>query len=183
LEIFVLPVTDTDLLDGVRLQRVRDKLFLQRGAPEGTRVAVRLNLNYRIKKHGRSYAIQTIHAKPSPRSRALGYDAAVTVREATFVVDQHARASIASGRAHKMPMAAVVGDLVHAYGLLEGVELRFNPKTSHLFVRVDDHRAVQAAEEVTIFDTRAYARGEITYWNAETAPEALEGIASDARYE
>lgn len=177
----MLPVTDADLLTGITSIRVSDKLFAHRAVPEGTRVAVRLNLNCRIRKNGISYSIQTVHSKPSPKSRALGYDVAVTIRDADFMVDQKARAAIATGREHKMPMAAVIGKLSHTAPSLDGVELRFNPKTSHLFIRADDNRAVKSADEVTVFNTRAYARGNITYWDTHDAPEALESIETDAK--
>lgn len=177
-----LPVTDTDLVEAVRDKRVLGKLFAHRGAPDGLPVAVRLNLNCRVRKDNKVYSIQTIHSKQSPHSRALGYDTSVTIRSAIFMVDQAARAAIASGRIQKMPMAAVLGHLSHSLPNLEGIEIRFNPKTSHLFTRADDGRAVKSADEVTVFHTRAYARGEVIYWDAESAPQPLEGIASDARY-
>jgi hypothetical protein len=60
-------------------------------------------------------------------------------------------------------MAAVVGDLRQIEPSLEGVVLRFNPRSTRHFQRVDDGRSVTGAEEVTIFNTRAYARGKITY--------------------
>jgi len=170
-------LTDNDLLNARLGARVRNKLFAHRMSPEGVRVAVRRNLNCSVK----GISVQTIHRK-SPTGRALGYGAAVTVRNASFMVDQIGRADIASGRTSKRPMAAVIGDLTHDTPRLEGVEIRFNPKTSHLFVRADDGRAVQTADEVTIYNTRAFARGNITYWTAETAPQPLEGIVSDARF-
>ncbi len=82
--------------------------------------------------------------------------------DATFYVNEVARAAIAAG-AHKHAMAAVVGDLKQVSPSLEGVMLRFNPRTMRHFQRVDDSRPVIAAEEVTIQGTRAYARGKITY--------------------
>jgi hypothetical protein len=151
-------LTDADLIAGVRDPRVRAKLFAHRSSI-GSRVAVRLNLNYAVK----GVAIQTVHTKPSPTSRALGYDAAVTLSNASFLVDEAARSQIAAG-AHKRPMAAVVGLLSEAPHSLLGTALRFNPKTTRLFVREDDGRAVKSAEEVTVFNTRVYARGQIVYW-------------------
>jgi hypothetical protein len=163
-------------LEGKLPARVRRKLFAHKTAPEGSRVAVRLNLNVKLG----DIHIQTVHASGKPTARALGYGIAVTVRDAEFFVNQATRAEIASGRSHKQPMAAVVGNLIHCPPSLEGVPLRFNPKTSHLFVRVDDGRAVRFVEEATIFDTRVYARGGIKYWGAD-APEPVEGIETDAR--
>lgn len=175
----MLPISDQDLLI-LRSKRVRNKLFVNR-LYYGESVAVRLNLNYRVRKDGKVFSVQTIHCS-TPTGRVLGYDHSATVRNATFFVNQAARARIAGGR-HKHAMAAVLGDLADTKPSLMGVEVRFNPKTSHLFTRADDGRAVKSAEEVTIFNTRAYARGTIEYWGAETAPEVLEGIVSDARFE
>lgn len=105
----MLPLSDDDLLK-IRAKRVQAKLFANRSLIEGTRVAVRLNLNFRIKKDGQTYAIQTIHSGHTPRGRVLGYDSAVTVRNATFYVDEPCRLSIELGHT-KFAMAAVVGDL------------------------------------------------------------------------
>lgn len=159
---YMLPLVDRDVQDARLDPRVRGKLFANRTAPAGLRVAVRLNLNNRVRKDGLSYSIQTIHGKPSPRARALGYDLAVTLRKAEFRVDEAARVLIAQGH-NKFPMAAVVGDLSHEPHRLDGVEIRFNPKNTRYFERVDDGRPVATAEEVTVFNTRVYARGELTY--------------------
>jgi len=158
----MLPLTDRDLLEARFESRVRGKLFAHRTAPAGLRVAVRLNLNNKVRKGGQTFAIQTIHGKPSPRAHALGYDLAVTLTEAVFHIDQEGRQRIAEG-AHKFPMAAVVGNLCHDAADLTGVEIRFNPKTTRYFQRVDDGRPVATAEIVTIFNTRVYARGSLTY--------------------
>jgi hypothetical protein len=177
----VLPVTDDDLKT-IRAKHIRAKLFANRKVG-GRLVAVRLNLNFGAKgQDGKKYSIQTIHDGVVPRGRVLGYDSSATVDGAVFVVDQRARADIAAGRKKKYPMAGVVGVLTQKPAKLEGVEIRFNPKTSHLFTRADDGRAVHSAEEVTVFHTRAYARGWIKYWSADEAPQPLEGIASDALF-
>jgi hypothetical protein len=161
-KVTVFPLTDHDLLS-IRADRVRRKLFLNREAPQNTRVAVRLNLNYRIRKGSESFSIQTIH-NGKPTGRVIGYDHSATVRRASFFVNQDARTKIASGHT-KFAMAAVIGEIAHIDASLDGIEVRFNPKTGPLFVRVDDGRAVKGAEEVTIFNTRAYARGILTYWD------------------
>lgn len=177
----MIPLTD-DNLNQIKAKAIRNKLFRNRETG-GRLVAVRLNLNHKaIGSDGQRYSIQTIHDGVAPRGRVLGYDSSATVIGAVFVVDQRARANIASGRNHKYPMAGVVGVLTQNEPSLEGVEIRFNPKTSHLFTRVDDGRAVHSAEEVTVFHTRAYARGWIKYWSADEAPQPLEGISSDAQF-
>ncbi len=177
----MIPVTD-EAMQTIRAKQVRRSLFANRTAKPSNRVSIRLNLNYKVTgTDGERYSIQTIHNSEFPRGRVLGYDSAATVVGADFIVDQQARAQIATGR-HKFPMAGVVGFLHQVPPSLDGVEIRFNPKTSHLFTRVDDGRAVKSADEVTVFHNRAYARGRITYWDTESAPQALEGITSDAQF-
>lgn len=179
----MLPLTDDDL-KAIRAKHIRERLFANRFAPEGTFVAVRRNLNFWARAaDGEKYSLQTIHKGAFPSGGVLGYDYAATLRGVTFVVDQQARAEIAAGRRHKFPMAGVNGWLSHKAPSLMGVHVRFNPKTSHLFTRVDNGLAVREAEEVTIFHTRVYVRGHLTYWNADDAPQPLENIPSDALYE
>jgi hypothetical protein len=161
----MLPISDDDLRT-IRAKRVQAKLFAHRAMLAGIRVSVRQNLNHRVKKNKETFSIQTVHNGSTPRGRVLGYDGAVTVRNATFFVDQAARASIASGHT-KFAMAAVVGELMHCEASLAGVAIRFNPKTTQHFSRVDDGRPVEAADEVTVFNTRAYARGIIKYLDAQ----------------
>lgn len=60
----------------------------------------------------------------------------------------------------------------------EGVEIRFNPKTHHLFVDSNNH-AVRSADEVVVFGHRVYARGKITYHTPQSAPQR-EGNAPSA---
>src|ERR1700748_70481 len=111
-------LSDIDLLS-IRSNRIRKKLFANRSLPEGTRVAVRLNLNHKIRKDDETFYIQSIHSGSKPSGGVLGYDGAVTVSNATFYVNEAARASIAAGHV-KYPMAAVVGDLKHVEPSLEG---------------------------------------------------------------
>lgn len=173
-------LTDDDVLAARLPTNIKAKLFANRELSEGCMVAVRLNLNGEVKKDNRRYALQSVHRGVSWRGRVIGYDRLVTVTQAAFMVGQSDRAKIAEG-GRKFPMAAVVGALRHG-GSLDGVEVRFNPRTSHLFVRADDGRPVRSADEVTVFNTRAYARGQITYWSEAEAPEAASGLPSDARF-
>lgn len=144
----------------------------------GELVGVRLNLNV-LRNTG--IAVQTLHA---PTNRAgyrrnkgfyngdvRGYAAAVTLRHAYFNVNQPGREAIAAGEHNKFPMASIDGELlrVDSKANLDGVELRFNPKQTHLFVDANN-RAVHHADEVTIVGHRAYARGTITYHTELSAP-------------
>lgn len=145
----------------------------------GDLVGVRLNLNL-LKTTG--VAIQTLHRgrtqgtghernKGFWKGTVLGYAEAVTLKNAWFNVHQLTRELIAAGNQPKSAMASVDGELVRldAEASLDGVEVRFNPRATHLFVDADN-RAIHFAEEVTIVGHRAYARGRILYHTPHTAP-------------
>jgi hypothetical protein len=129
---------------------------------------------------GKMNQLQTVHDR-DVNGRALGYDIAVTVRNADFYVDQDARRDIASGTISKTPMAGAVGGILQNANSLEGVPVGFNPKRHHLFIDPEGY-AVRGADEVTVFGDRAYARGNIQYWRAEDAPKPLGGIDSAVRF-
>lgn len=175
------PLTDEDVLAAPLPSNVQAKLFANRNLPEGTLVSVRLNLNGRVTKDGKSYFLQTAHDRTTS-GRALGYDIAITVRDATFAVDQRARHLIATKQENKFPMAGVNGKLHLVAPNLTGVEVRFNPMTEHLFLRADDGRAVKSAEEVTVFNTRCFARGKMTYWTEEEAPKPRGEVPTAAKF-
>jgi len=162
-------------------KRVKAKLFANRSLPEGTLVAVRKNLRSKmLMPDGAMNQLQTVHEKKTS-GKALGFDIAVTVRNATFAVNQKARRDIASGKKAKSPMAGAVGGIVQHANSLDGVPIGFNPKRHHLFIDPEGY-AVRSADEVTVFGDRAYARGRIQYWREADAPEPLDGIPSTVRY-
>lgn len=175
-ELDATPLRDEEIEAANLPSNVRAKLFANRELPEGMKVAVRLNLNGKVN----GYFLQTVHDK-SANGTALGYDGAVTVRNATFAVSQRARELIASRQENKFPMAAVVGNLHQAPANLTGKEIRFNPMQGHLFEDLDGN-AVRAAEEVTVFNTRCYARGRITYWTESEAPRPTGTVSSSTRF-
>lgn len=156
------------------------KVLANRSLPEGTKVGLRLNLNM-LRRTGGKHAVQSVH-KGSWSGPVIGYDDAVTVRNPVFSVSQAARANIASGRTNKTPMASVDGHVVHKEPEIHGVEVRFNPHTSHLFVRSDNGWAVRSADEATVHGHRAYVRGNIQYWHPDDAPLPLEGLPTDAKF-
>lgn len=175
------PLTDEDIENAALPEKVRAKLFANRDLPNGTVVAVRLNLNGKVMKDGVPFFIQTVHARTA-KGEPLGYDGAVTVKNGRFDVNQHARALIAAKKENKFPMAAVIGHIIQKAPSLTGVEVRFNPMSEHLFTRVDNGLAVKSADEVTVFNTRCYARGNITYWHEDEAPKARDNIPSHVKF-
>lgn len=145
----------------------------------GDRVGVRLNLNV-LKSTG--MAIQTIHQgrkdsngyqnnKGFWHGLVIGYGEAVTLKNAYFNVNQIARELIATEQHNKFAMASIDGDFLRIDNKanLDGVEIRFNPKQTHLFID-EKNQAIRFAEEVTIVGHRAYARGKILYHTSETVP-------------
>lgn len=143
----------------------------------GDLVGVRLNLN--IWK-SRKVPVQTIHKGSSTGLQrqssgfyggaVLWYQKTVTLRDVYFKVAQPGREKIASGAESKHPIASADGTLAaddqHS---LEGVEVRFNPIETHLFITAEN-RAIRWAEEVTIYGHRCYCRGAILYHDSTTAP-------------
>lgn len=164
--------------------KVLNKLFANRNLPNGTLVAVRRNLNSKmLMSDGSIEKLQTVHDTRNPEKGwdgdVLGYDTAVTVTNAVFGVNQEGRRDIALRKQNKFPMAAVVGRIKQGANSTEGVMIFFNPRTTHLFVDSDGY-AVRAADEVTIFADRTFARGNIYYYGDE-APQPLGGAESFAQ--
>lgn len=175
-ELDATPMSDEDIRSAKLPTNVAEKLFANRNLPNDTLVAVRLNLNGKVGP----FFIQTIHSRTATGS-VLGYDGAVTVRNARFQVSQRARELISTRQENKYPMAAVVGGIAQVPASLEGVEIRFNPMDSHLFQDLDGY-AVKSAEEVTVFNTRCYARGKITYWDEGVAPKPMGNVPTSAKF-
>lgn len=161
-----------------------EKLFDNRSLPNGTLVAVRRNLNSNmLMVDGSMNKLQTVHDTSNPEKGwdgdALGYDTAVTVTNAVFGVSQERRRDIALKITSKLPMAAVVGRIKQGANSTEGVMVFFDPKKTHLFTDSDGY-AVRAADEVTVFADRTFARGNIYYYGDE-APQPLGGAESFAQ--
>lgn len=155
----------------------------------GERVGVRLNLNI-LRSQG--VCVHSLHkggsaSKPMKgggywNGEVLDYREVVTLRSAWFSVHQAGRQAIAAGELAKHPMASIDGVLCEPDPNVSGVEARFNPKTTHLFLDMEKY-AVRWAEEVTVIGHRAYARGLIVYHTRETAPTLEKGsAASEARF-
>lgn len=166
------------------------RVLLKGAAPAvGERVGVRLNLNI-LSSQG--VCVHSVHkggsaSKPMKgggywNGEVLDYREVVTLRSAWFSVHQAGRQAIAAGEVAKHPMASIDGVLCEPDTNISGVEARFNPKTTHLFLDMQKY-AVRWAEEVTVIGHRAYARGLIVYHTRETAPVLEKGCAaSEARF-
>jgi hypothetical protein len=153
--------------------------IMEKGAfPEaGDLIGVRLNLNV-LRSTG--VAMQTLHRASNDtgyqrnkgfyKGEACGYAQAVHLKNAYFNVQQSAREAIATGKQPKTAMASIDGELVRVESPegFEGVEVRFNPRTDHLFVDQDGY-AIQFAEEVVVLGHRAYAKG-VQYHTDLTMP-------------
>jgi hypothetical protein len=146
----------------------------------GDLVGVRLNLNL---FNSQKIAVQTIHKgnkSGGHRKNAgffngatLWYQAAAVLRDCFFNVSQMGRNQIASGAVAKYPMASCDGVLVEDEAPeLTGVEIRFDPRSVHLFVDTNK-RPVRWAEVVTVYGHRAYARGRIIYYDEVSAPSKI----------
>ena len=130
--------------------------------------AVRLNLNSKFNKEGVAgpQFVQTLHpinkdGKPN-YGKAHSYGRSFTLKNATFSVNPLARAVIGYKIKNKYPMASVDGEVVNTDGSLEGEVLSFNPFRENAFVD-SQGRPVKSADEVTVYGTKAYARGNIQY--------------------
>lgn len=155
---------------------------------DGQVVGVRANLNL---KKTTGVTIQTMHQGSEAQLRkgtgmfageAIGYQAAVTLRNVNFSVNQNARAAIAEGRQNKFPMASVDGKYVanpSDTGRYDGVEVRFNPMKQHVFVDPDG-RAVKSASEVTVVGGSVFVRGNITYFTSADMPANKSTVESNA---
>lgn len=158
-------------------------------------VGVRANLNL---KKSTGVTVQTMHRGSLDQLKsgtglfsgeAIGYGAAPMLKDANFSVNQNARAKILLKEANKFPMASVDGKLVNeakpngardAQSKFNGVEIRFNPMSTHLFTDPDG-RAVKSATNVTVVGSSVFARGRIEYYTAENMPKPARGLDTTAR--
>jgi hypothetical protein len=119
--------------------------------------------------------VQTLHrinrAGVPEHTKAYSYGRAFTIRNATFSVNPFAKTIIRSKAKNKYPMASVDGDIVaDVEPNLEGEVLSFNPFMHDSFVDSQGRRVV-GADEITVYGTKGYARGNIQY--SDTAPEVV----------
>lgn len=178
-------VDEAAVLRALKADATAKRILAKGLAPvAGDLVGVRLNLNI-LKAQG--VCVHTLHAggRSSGPMQGRGfwngtvvdYRSVVTLRNAWFSVHQGGREAIASGRQAKHPMASIDGELQGRNDVTDGVEARFNPKVTHLFIDGDGF-ALRWAEEVTIVGHRAYARGQLVYHDEETAPARPTGCSA-----
>lgn len=187
------PLTDEEIKNRKFPEGIESRKFANRELPEGTEVMVRLNLNGTIDRpDGVRMHLVTVHEPYTKKKdgtytvkveKAIGYDGVVTIRDVSFIVNQKARANIASGKEAKSPMGGAQGKIVHNVKDLEGVRITFNPLREHVFVRVDDGRPIKHAEEMTLSDTDAVVRGKIEYYTPENMPKPLDGEPTAANFD
>lgn len=171
-------IDDAEVERALAEDKVCARIMAKQLRPQaGDLVGVRLNLNL---WKSRKVPVQTLH-KGSGTGRhrqnsgfyggpVLWYQKTVTLRDCYFNVAQLGREKIASGAESKHPIASADGmlleDEAHSF---EGIEVRFNPHDTHLFI-TSDSRAIRWAEEVTIYGHRCYCRGAVLYHTEMTAP-------------
>lgn len=187
------PLSDSEIKSKKFADNIEAKKFANRQLPEGTEVMIRLNLNGTIDRpNGVKMHLVTVHEPYSKKKdgsynvkveKAIGYDGVVTIKDVDFIVNQRARANIASGKEAKSPMGGAQGKIVHNVKDLEGVRITFNPLREHLFVRVDDGRPIKHAEEMTLSDTDAVVRGKIEYYTQQDMPKPLDGEPTAANFD
>lgn len=196
MELPVVPVPQDVLLSPSQVAEVlsqdavSSRIMAEANFPKpGDLVGVRLNLNV-LKSTG--VAIQTLHQATNSigykrnqgfyGGKACGYAQAVHLKNAFFNVQQGARENIATGKVPKSAMASVDGELVRVESPsdFEGVEIRFNPRSDHLFVDANGH-AVHFAEEVVVLGHRVYAKG-VGYHTELTAPSRAGDAPSNTTF-
>jgi hypothetical protein len=189
-----------DQADAIKLIRDNDatgRRILDKGVEvqDGQPVGVRANLNV---KKTTGVTVQTMHQGTEAQlakgtgmfaGEAIGYGAAVTLRDVNFSVNQEARAKILTKETNKFPMASVDGRYVSPekvaakakYNLseYEGVEVRFNPMTGHLFTDPQG-RAVKSASEATVVGSQVFVRGTIKYYSEDDMPQPARGLPTIA---
>ena len=191
----IVPFTDKEALEALPPnQKAKHLLHRKKPIKKG---AVRLNLNSKfylkdgvVKKYKPTEIeagipqqegavgplfVQTLHRikkRGAPdHENAYSYGRAFTIRNATFSVNPFAKTIIRSKADNKYPMASVDGDIVaDVEPNLEGEVLSFNPFVHDSFVD-SQGREVIGADEVTVYGTKGYARGNIQY--SDTAPEVV----------
>ena len=186
----VMPMSEAEAKALVREKDATGRRVLDKGheIQDGQVVGVRANLNL---KKATGITIQTMHAGTEGQlergtglfgGEAIGYQAAVTLRDVKFSVSQEARAAIAEGRQNKFPMASVDGHYVAnpPASRFNGVEIKFNPMRHHLFVDPAG-RPIKSAERATVVGGSVFVSGKVTYYTEADMPTNKSTVSSEVK--
>jgi hypothetical protein len=146
--------------------------------PEGTRAAVRLNLEA-IDQSGKGQRLQAIHVWDETTQgvnrigQHIGHSNAVPLRNIEFTVHQPTRIAIAQGK-NKSKAAAVVGDITHfSQSKISRVKnsadvvAGMNPRGGNMFIDLSNGMPVKSAD-IAIAEGRAvYLKGNVQYYTAD----------------
>jgi hypothetical protein len=183
--------SEDTILKALQTDAVARRILGKAQTPEpGQLVGVRLNITVLNRTGVAAHSIHRATSKDGHskgkgfyRGEVIGYAPVVALRDAYFNVHQAMREGIAAGTMAKCPMASVDGTYICSVGApsFDGVEIRFNPKTTHLFVDIEGY-AVRYAQDVTVLGHRAFARGLILYYSDSDAPKRAGDAPSEAKY-
>ena len=155
-------------------------------------VVVRLHLGGDIKVDGKvvgkGYTAHPVSKNGTPiYNKALFYGPGFNIIDGTLDVNQQKRRDIAVGetksgrKQDKVPMAGVQGKLANTPLSTEGIQLAFNPKREHVFIEKSSGIAVKGFKgEASVIGGTVYVRGELEYYNKDTMPAPVDGVASEA---
>ena len=155
-------------------------------------VVVRLHLGGDIKVDGKvvgkGYTAHPVSKNGTPiYNKALFYGPGFNIVDGTLDVNQQKRRDIAVGetksgrKQDKVPMAGVQGKLANTPLSTEGIQLAFNPKREHVFIEKSSGIAVKGFKgEASVIGGTVYVRGELEYYNKDTMPAPVDGVASEA---
>ena len=146
--------------------------------PEGTRAAVRLNLEA-TDRLGKGAQLQAIHVWDETTQSVnrigqhIGHSNAVPLTNIEFTVHQPTRIAIAQGK-NKSKAAAVVGDVTH-YSPAKisriknsaDVVVGMNPRGGNMFIDLSNGMPVKSADIAISEGKAVYLKGNVQYYTAD----------------
>ncbi len=177
--------------------KIKKLIFKNRNVPNGTRVALRPNLNGWVITDGLRVLTQTVHDPKNAKlgskgvyGNVMGYDFMVAGQgRVDLDVTQTERFNIKSGKASKNPMAGGVGQYVNLTKeemaqIVNNPDhvLSFNPFKHHLFVD-QNGLAVKNYDGVGVhYNSNVYVAGDIEYWKQNEAPQPKGGLDTETNF-
>lgn len=156
--------------------------------PEGTRAAVRLNLEA-TDQSGKGQRLQAIHIWDESTQgvnrigQHIGHSNAVPLTDIEFMVHQPTRIAIAQGKS-KSKAAAVVGNVSHMSPASmtriknsADVEVSMNPHAGNMFIDRTNGMPVKSADFAIAEGNTVYLKGNVEYYT----PDELTGVDSFQR--